>query len=274
MNKWVTVVVLVILLITGYWLWEDDSLQEGQSSVNAPAEIMEPQAIIRSPVQDGVSEPDQPDAMGSFPGVPKRSSPAVMDERPLLPGPQGLEGSDKGFLEVAGELSPAMLQWLLPEQQIRKWVLAVDLLADGQLPKRYRPLSYSQPAFAVKSVNGGWIVDSANAGRSDALVDAVVAIDQQRLIRYYEALYPVLEKAYAELGKPGTFHQRLAMAIDRILKTGAVDTNATLKRPHVLYQYQASQLESRSDLEKCLWRMGDVNRQRLQAWLADIQKRL
>ena len=76
------------------------------------------------------------------PTVGYRDEPFV-DEAPLVAPPVSLEGSDVQVKEAVLDFAPAMASWLLPDQQIRKWVLLVDLMAEGKLPRRYRPAKLS-----------------------------------------------------------------------------------------------------------------------------------
>jgi hypothetical protein len=268
MTKWLALVVVVGTV--AWWYWQ-------QSAVEQPVEIElieavtvaaepESQPIIRTPV---VPEPEPPAG-----AVESESEQAVPARDPLLALPAGLDDSDSALRAVAAELAPAFSRWLLPEHQLRKWVLAVDLLADGKLPKRYRPISYNLKPFAVKSSDKGLIAGENNGKRADALVTALTAIDSELLLRYYRAWLPLLEQAYAEQGKPDQFEQRLIAAMDRVLAVPVAPQQALLQRPSVLYKYADESLEASSDVEKLLWRMGDNNRQKLQVWLKPLRQAL
>jgi len=102
----------------------------------------------------------------------------------------------------------------------------------------------------------------------------LVAIEPARRARYYREWQPLLEKAYRELGKPGSFDQRLRGAIERVLAVKPLQQQADLKRPGVFYQYDNPMLEKSSDLNRLMWRLGEANTQRLQAYLKKLSAEL
>ena len=195
---------------------------------------------------------------------------AVTVEEPPVPAPESLEGSDLLVPVALEKLSPPLLQWVVPDEQVRKLVLAVDLLAAGKLPQRHKPIAYDMAAFAVVGAKDDFQAADKNLDRLTPLVNAAIEIDPKTLGRYYQAWLPVMESAYAELGKKGTFKQRVQDVIKRIQQVGPAPENAVLVRPNVLYQYADPALENRSALEKWLWRMGDENREKIQNYLREI----
>jgi hypothetical protein len=101
------------------------------------------------------------EAYKPLPSVEYRDEPYI-EEDPLVAPPASLEDSDVQVREVVLDLAPAMASWLLPEEQIRKWVLLVDLMAEGKLPRRYRPLNYPMASFKVDESRGEIVLDPAN----------------------------------------------------------------------------------------------------------------
>jgi hypothetical protein len=192
------------------------------------------------------------------------------EEDPVVGAPASLEGSDVQVKEAVLDLAPAMASWLLPEEQVRKWVLLVDLVAEGKLPRRYRPLNYPMASFKVDESRGEVIADPANFERANILLDQVIAIEPARLARYYRQWQPLLEKAYRELGKPGSFDQRLHRAIERALAVKPLQEQAGFKHPGVFYLYADSKLEKSSDLSRLMWRLGEDNTLRLQVYLQKL----
>ena len=201
----------------------------------------------------------------------------------LVEAPVQLDDSDTSVLEAIAAIGPDIGQWLLPDQQIRKWVLAVDLIADGKLPRRYRPIDYPMTAFKAQKSEGKLIADPANQQRYDELISALETLDTTLLARYYRAWLPLLESAYSEQGKPDSFSERFQQAISRLIAVDDLplaDENdgdsggPQLKRPKVMYIYADESLEQASDVEKLLWRMGDENRNKLQFFLRDLRYKI
>lgn len=198
------------------------------------------------------------------------SEPEVMEE-PLLPPPPSLQESDHYVVELVESISPPMLQWIVPEEQVRKLVLAVDQLAAGKLPQRHKPLNYEMPPFEVRDEGGELIIPMENFDRLNPLIDTIVEIDPEILARYYQSWLPVLQSAYDELGNKHSFQSRVEAVIKRIKSVGPAPQNPVLIQPNVFYQYADQTLERRSPLEKWLWRMGDDNREKLQAYLRELE---
>jgi hypothetical protein len=192
----------------------------------------------------------------------------------LVEPPTTLDNSDSQFLLAIADLAPALGQWLVPKEQLRKWVMTVDLLADGKLPKRYRPVDFPMEKFAAESNGETQLLSDKNFQRMQPIVNTVIAMDPSKLANYYKSWLPILEKAYSELGEKGTFDQRVLTAIDQVLKGEQLDSPPILARPSVLFQYASESLENSSDIEKILWRMGPENSGKVQLFLRDFRAQL
>lgn len=248
---------LIVVIIGAYFVFKPEKVEQ---------EFI-PEVVVPAPVERAVDpEPE--------PGSPATDQPA--DERPvedpIIPPPEKLNGSDERVRQVINDISPKVAQWLVPEEQVRKWVLTVDLLAEGKLPLRHKPLDFPIPTFAVESLSDDeFVSEGSNAQRVTLLIDTVTAIPPQTLARYYHSWLPLLDQAYGELGKSGAFEQRMNQAIDRILATNNIGDDERLVQPHVFYQFEDKELEKKSALDKALWRMGKENREKLQAYLQQLK---
>ena len=190
---------------------------------------------------------------------------------PIPEAPMKVDGSDSFVVAAIGQLSPSLVRWFTPDEQLRKWVLAVDLLADGKLPQRHRPIQYPMAKYGVEKRGDYYYSVSGNVSRTQPLVEAVVALDPKTVGRIYREWLPVLERAYDELGKAGSFKNRVGLMIARVLEVGPAPTGAKLHRPHVFYEFVDENLENASDLDKWVWRLGDSNREALQAWVKEVR---
>lgn len=192
----------------------------------------------------------------------------------LIEPPITLDDSDDQFQLAIVDLAPKLAQWLVPKEQLRKWVMTVDLLADGKLPRRYRPVDFPIEKF-VAAVDGDTRqLSDKNFHRMQPIVDTITAMDPSKLAIYYKEWLPILEKAYGELGKKGSFDQRIQTAISQVLDGEQLDSPPVLSRPSVLYQYASESLEQASDVEKILWRMGPENSGKIQFFLRDFRAQL
>jgi PHD/YefM family antitoxin component YafN of YafNO toxin-antitoxin module len=96
----------------------------------------------------------------------------------------------------------------------------------------------------------------------------------QSFAAYYRAWKPLLEKAYRELGGKGTFQQRLHAALDRVEAVHSLTAQPELVQPVVYYKYADPTLESASDVEKLMWRLGPRNTQKVQDYLHRLEPEL
>lgn len=263
----IAAVVLGILL---YFVLRSDAGSE--QAVNEPAlPTTEQRQVERAPVSEPVSRPDPTD----YADVQPEPEAAVTEPgEPLVAAPADLSGSDASVLEVLNLLSPQLAKWLIPDEQIRKWVLTVDLMADGKLPKRYRPLDYPMEKFRVAQRDDMTYAADDNFARLTPLIEALSDIDSTTLARYYRAWHPLVEAAYREQGKPGQFEDRLLLAISRILAVEPLADNEPLVRPGVFYLYQNKTLEDATDVEKLGWRMGEDNLMAVQDFARSLRAAL
>lgn len=188
--------------------------------------------------------------------------------------PRDLDGSDAQVKLAAEDLSTTLLQWLTPEEQIRKWVLLVVNLANGDVVGKHRPLVYPMPPFSVLLESDVPYAAAKNYQRADVLVSSITALPADKLAAYYRRWQPLFEKAYGELGQEGNFHGQLLKAIDRILAVQMPQGSMALKRPNVHYVYADPALEQATELEKLLWRMGGENLGLVQEYLVGLKAAL
>jgi hypothetical protein len=194
--------------------------------------------------------------------------------KPSVGAPFELDHSDSVARAAVADMAARFSQWLTPEEQVRKWVMLVDQMADGKLPAKDRPLAYPMPAFAIRFENEKKLLDPSNYTRADALIDAFTAMPVQSLAAYYHAWKPLLEKAYRELGGKGTFEQRLHTALDRVEAVHSLTVQPELVQPVVYYKYTDETLESATDVEKLMWRLGPTNTRKVQDYLQKLEQEL
>lgn len=256
------ILALVVVIAAAFFMFRQEQSGEEVSG----------EAIAPTPVERVIApEPELQRETDLRAATEQPAEPRVVED-PVIPPPEKLDGSDEQVLKAVDALSPKIAQWLVPEEQVRKWVLTVDLLAEGKLPLRHKPLEFPIPTFAVESLNADeFVSENANGRRVTLLIDTVTAIPPKTLARYYHAWLPTLNDAYGELGKKDDFEQRLAQAIDRIIATEDIEDDARLVQPHVFYEFEDKKLEKKSALEKALWRMGKDNRHKLQAYLKELK---
>lgn len=266
MPKFIAILVL-ILLVGGAAAWlflPHDSL-----------EIITPDTQMPTTPPSAAPPPASADEYSAIPPAddstpPVSATDAVQDED-IVPPPPKLNASDAVVLAAVEKLNPDVVQWLLPEDQVRKWVASINLLADGKIPVKDRPLQTALPAFQVKKQGETLLLERENYRRANALVKEITDMPPSQVAKHYAAWRPLLEQAQAELGNGRQFHERLLSAIDRVLAVRPLTGEIELKDGVLKYTYTDEQLEKASALEKALWRLGPANTLRIQNYLRDLK---
>lgn len=204
-------------------------------------------------------------------GEVERRPPPPSLPAPAVSAPVSANNSDGAVHAAVADFAPQLLQWLTPKEQVRRWIAMVDQLADGSLPIEQRPLTYPMQPFKVVRREHTMSMDRSNFARMAPLVDAFTAIPPERMAQYYQTWRPLLEKTYRELGRGGSFDQRLRVAIQRVEAAKPLPDLPELVRPSVYYKYADPAQEKANDVQKLLWRMGPDNAQRVQEYLKKLE---
>ena len=201
---------------------------------------------------------------------------AVAEPPPAPPPPPlpDLDGSDAflSALFAALTANPDALAWLLGEDLARQIVVAVESVAEGESPRR--PLAGLGPreAFATEEVDGELVIAPASFARYDGLAAAISEADAAGVAAAVQRVLPLLEEAYAELGRPDrTFREALLAALDRLVAVPLPQAPIRVREATLRYQYLDPRLEGLDEASKHLLRFGPDNQRRVQTALADLR---
>lgn len=222
------------------------------------------------------------------------STPANYPVEAITPEP-GASAALPALADEDGAVSDAVIGLLGREQVLsfldmsdfpRRFVATVDNLARGHAASRLWPVVPAPARFLVVEKDGASFVAGGNADRYDAFVRFATGIDSAGAVALYVRMYPLLQKAYEDLGYPGKyFNNRLVEVIDQLLQTPEPEApiQVTLtrvkgpiaeKRPWLRYEYADPAMEARPAGQKMLLRMGLRNTHALKAKLRDLRKRI
>lgn len=242
--------VAIVLLLAALWLWR------GRSG---------PAAGPAGPRAVGAET-----APASAP-VPATPAPAIDTALPAL------DQSDEWLRGLVSALSaqPELAAWLVPEHLIRRFVAAVDNVAEGVSPSPHLEHLRPRERFSARPFAGRTVADPASHRRYDRLTEVFVSLDVEAGARLYRRMHPLLEEAYRELGYPGrTFDQTLAQAIDRLLAVEIPARSLELVPAATVYAYAEPRLEALPAAEKHLLRLGPDNARRVQGKLRQVEAAL
>ena len=221
----------------------------------APASAVEP--AIRYPIEAAASEPET-------------AMPALDVQQALV--------------DLLGR--PAVLKQLQLDELPRRIVATVDNLGRSHAPAALWPVNPAPGRFLVEEHGGTRSISPANAARYAPLVAMVDGMNTERAFELYVRMYPMLQRAYAEIGFPNRYYNdRLVEVIDQLLATPVPDERLEVRltevkgpipsaRPWVRYELADPALESLTPGQKMLLRVGPAHERRLKAKLAEFRRAL
>ncbi len=226
------------------------------------------EATATAPRTPSAPEPETPSlaAVGERLGPPIQPAVSAPPPEELPP----LQESD-AFVRLRAEplsAHPGWGGWLGHEGLVETATMTVASVAEGHVPRR--PLSFLRPGLPFSVVEEGEQVrvDPRSYRRYDRVAEVVSSLQVERVGPLYRAWYPLFQDAYASLGEgDDDFHARLEGAIQELLEVPVLHEPPQLVPRTRRYEYADRDLESLSDAQKQLLRMGPRNVQRIQASL-------
>lgn len=179
-----------------------------------------------------------------------------------------LDESDAVLRELVAALSshPGLAAWLVTNDLIRTFVVAVDNVADGTNPARHVPLMRPTTRFQTEGELPDLFVTPTSHRRYDVVAGVAASLDPAGTAELYHRLLPLMDEAYDELGYPDTaFHDTLRRAVGRVLDTPVVEGRPALVARGPLYLYADRALEDQTPVQKQLIGMGPDNLRTVQA---------
>ncbi len=196
----------------------------------------------------------------------------VIEEAPELIQ-VGLDESDDTIRNMAEELSshPETASWLMSKDLIRKFVGAVDNIANGLSPRSQIDFFTLEENFKIIEKNGLYYVDHEGYDRYNLVGDVFSSLDSEGWVQLYGQSALLIQEAYRDLGYPEEdFDKTLTVAIVELLKAPVVEGDILLEAKVVSYKMADPELENLSEVQKHLIRMGPENVRKIQAKLREI----
>ncbi|MXW70337.1 MAG: DUF3014 domain-containing protein [Acidobacteria bacterium] len=217
------------------------------------------------------------------PGKPPPPPPVVEAEpepvAPEEPEPElpALDASDPFLRSLLAAITdnPDALAWLLGDDLARRIAVATDNVADGISPRRALAALSPTESFRAEGDGQELHVHPAAFARYDAVAAALEGVDSPGMARVIREVLPILDAAYAELGRPDrTFAGALLEALDRIAAVPMPEPPVLLDEQIMRYEYRDPVLEDLDDASKHLLRFGPENQAKVQEAARGLAERL
>jgi len=215
-------------------------------------------------------------------------APAVAPTQPQVVETTPRPLPEEATAPVSAETSPSLrellaglsshasfAQWLEAKDLFRRVVAAVNQVADGESPRPSVPFLAPSSPFSTLERDGKTYVDPRSFARYDGAAAAFASIDTAKLAAAWGRFKPVLDAAYAEIGRPRTtFDQRLVQALDLLLDVPVPTAELEVYADDQLFLFTDTKLEELSAPQKHLLRMGPKNMETVQRKLRELKAAL
>ncbi len=201
--------------------------------------------------------------------APPVADTAHAPRQPVAAALPALDSSDAFVRGLARGLSshPRVAAWLANRNLIRRFVVAVADVANGQSPATHLEFMAPKGAFKIAKGQGVTRVDPSSYRRYGAVSAAFASLSTDGLAKLYHRVEPLCDQAYKELGLPGTFEDALARAFGRLLAVHVPAAPPELVPHGAMWAYADPHLQGLSPAAKQLVRMGPGNAGRIQTKL-------
>ncbi|WP_394173969.1 DUF3014 domain-containing protein [Thalassotalea litorea] len=266
----VFIIALVILGAGYYMVFIDNPTTRPQPEiVDLKDEKLQPEPEISEP-DDIEVKPEAPVQVPEQPVTEPEPAAEV-----LLPE---LDNSDELTVSLIRDstTTPQLLDVLVPSDIIRRAVVFADNFARGDLAVRDAPVYPPEGKFEASQINDQeYVISPENYARYINYIDLLASFEPEQLVAIYQQLSPLFEEAFQELGFPErTFDDVAKDVFSRILAIEHPEDSPVLTQPDMIYKYQSDELESLSDADKLLLRIGKENLLQLQSVVHQLQLKL
>ena len=264
----IVAVLVVLVAAAGFFGWRQGHRPAPAPAAKAPPPAAPPPAPSQSP-------PPEPE--------PAIRNPVPAAGSGTLPS---LDDSDGYVKKALADLMGrnAVSSFFRLDGAIGRFVATVNNLATDGATADLWPVSQMPGHFETEIRDGATVISSRNRQRYAPFVRMAAGIDTRRAVALYVRLYPLLQRAYEDLGYPGKyFNDRVVAVIDDLLATPKVDGPIRVKRITLdgstgrgpgLYLYEDRSLETATAGQKILLRMGTENSSTLMAKLTEIRAQI
>lgn len=261
-GSWViAIIVLAAIVLAGVYLV--------RLAMHPATPAATPQQV--APAASSTTAPVSAASTIQHPIAQANAGPAPASTAPL----PALADSDNGVIDALAALANGgnLRALLVPNQVIARVVATVDALPRQSLgDTRILPLHTPQGSLLTSQANGITLIDARNADRYAPYMTVLQSVDPHALVAWYKHNYPLFQQAYRELGYPrGYFNDRALVAIDDMLAAPELHDPIAVTRVGSHYVFVDPRLQSLSNGQKLMVRLGPEDEAQFKAKLRMIR---
>ncbi len=264
-------IALVAILILGFVLTQDK-----EEPAPPPPVVKQPEPPKPEPVIAPEPEPEPEPVVSEPEPLPEPEPEPEPAPEPKIVLPAIDESDEVVRKDILGltwdQNLPALF---LSEDLIRKGVIFIDNLSHGNVERDFSVVKGPVQRFSVLELDGKTYIDPASFDRYNLYVAILESFNANDLRGLYEKYSPLVHEVYGELGYPEKdFKEAMILAIDMVLETPDTGKMIEVVSPKVMYQYADEELETASDLQKQVMRMGPENVAKVKDALRKLRRAL
>lgn len=162
--------------------------------------------------------------------------------------------------------------WLVTDGLVKRFVTAVEAVADGYSPRSELGFVKTGHPFLVREDEGRFVIAAGTYRRFDLAVEVFSSLDAGGVVAVFHELEASIEDARRGVAwHRGDFEDRLRQAIDHLLEVDVPDGPIEVERRTTTYAFADDEYERLSDAQRQLLRMGRGNAIAVQNKLRDIR---
>lgn len=267
------VVGIVVIAVLSYLFLFPDEEQ--------PVQVVQqpPPIPVESPITEPEPEPEP--VLEPAPATEPEPEPEPVLEPVVVEEPQqplfvlpAIADSDQLIRDGVASLSGhgGIADWLVVDELIRKFVVLVDNVARGNVPRQHVAFLTPRGKFEVQGDDEEiHYIDEKSYSRYDLVTEIFISLDARRAVEFYTLVKPLFQQAFNDLGYPNRrFEDMIFIGIGRLLETPDLPQPVKLVRPSVMYKFANPRVERLSAAQKQLIRMGPKNTKVIKEKLSEV----
>jgi hypothetical protein len=178
---------------------------------------------------------------------------------------------------IVKELSthPQFAAWLIRDDLLRRFVSAIESIAEGYSPRDELQFVGPMAPFVVQKFGEELVISPGCFHRFDVITDVFCSLDTSGAVTAYRYLKPNIAELHRSISWVSPdFDERLLAAIDHLLEVPVDEEPLTVKRGVVRFTFVDDDLERLTDAQRQLLRMGPENARRIQLKLSELRTEL